>query len=96
MTGPGHGTPAGPTIPQIRRPPAFREPGDQGDAGSILVMAVDPATGAHQEVARIDRRSTLELAAVAAAEVGGTLFVFWVDAGDDTAVVRGETLPAPP
>ncbi len=71
-------------------------PGGDVAAPRLLVLAVDPATGAHEEVARIDRQSTLELGGLGAAQVGGTLFVVWVDAGEDEAVLRGEVLSAPP
>jgi hypothetical protein len=71
-------------------------PGSDVDAPELRVLAVDPETGAHEEIARIARRSSLELAAVGAAEVGGALYVVWVDVGDDATVVRGEVLPAPP
>lgn len=71
-------------------------PGSDVDAAELLVLTVDPATGQHAQFATIPRRSSLELAAVGAAEVGGTLYVVWVDAGDAAAVVRGEVLAAPP
>lgn len=87
-------TPRPAWVARAGKPAILVTPGAEQSAPSLAIFAVDLATGSASQVAAVDRYSSSPVAGVAAAVVGGKLFVAWVD-GEETAFVRTVILPEP-
>jgi hypothetical protein len=81
-------------IPREGKPALVVTPGAEVASPSIFVYTVDPASGAATLAASVDRFSTSDLVAIAAALAGGSLYIAWAD-GISTATVRVAIVPEP-
>ncbi len=70
-------------------------PGTDASAPELLVYTVDEQLGDAAEVRRIKRFSTLPVAAVQATVVKGTLYVVWLEQGEEEAVIRAAVSAEP-
>lgn len=70
-------------------------PGAELGSPKLFVYEVDTVKRVSNEVASIERFSTLQIAAVKAVVVEGNLYVTWLDVSADTATIRVVVLPEP-
>lgn len=82
-------------ITRSGKPAIVVSPGSDLDAPSIGVYTVDPATGQTAPPLRIERFASSPIDALAAALVGGNLFVAWVDGGASTSTIRMAVMAEP-
>lgn len=87
-------TPRPAWVARAGKPSVVVTPGAEQASPSLTIYTVDGATGGASKVASVDRYSTSPVGALAAAVVGGKLFVAWAD-GEETAFVRVVILPEP-
>jgi hypothetical protein len=77
------------------KPALLISPGADVGAPAISVYTMDTEHGVATPVATIDRYSTRNITGLAAAIVGGRLYVAWVEATSDEATIRARVVPEP-
>ncbi|MFO0617314.1 MAG: hypothetical protein U0414_32260 [Polyangiaceae bacterium] len=75
------------------KPDLLITPGAELGASALHVVEVDTVQRVANEVATIERFSTLSIASVRAVVVEGNLYVTWLDVSSDTATLRAAVLP---